>query len=667
MNRSRLTKLFWRSDKPFCSGVKLSKIIRESSRALRSASGFSLVELLVAISLFALILPSLYAGFMVSREGKPQQAQRVEAATYLTEMVEAVRVVRERGWEDFAQNGVFHPVINGSTWELVTGSQVINGYTRQLQVSDVYRDSSGTIVQSGGILDPSSKKVDILVSWSTPFPSTIESTLYITRYLDNLSYSYETMEDFLQTGHQKEYVEVVADGGGSISLAPGGTGRGDWCQPSIVGELDLPRQGQARAVSAIPFEVFAGTGANASGVSLAYVTVSNSLPPVPALQGSFDGYKTNDIFGEPGYAYLGTDNNAKEVVIVNTATMQEVGYYNIPGPAQGHSVVVSGNVGYVIYNNMLYLFNTTSKIGDRPQLGSIQLAGNATSVYVVGTTAYVSIDSTSNQLQIINVANPALPIIVASRTVNGLGGKDVYISPDERRAYLVTAASASHNEFFLINIENKAAPTVISSYDTTGMDPRAVEMVLSGNRAIIVGTGGEEYQVVNIAFEDNPVRCGGLNEDSGIYDIAAVVEPDGDAYAYITTGQSSSELKIIEGGPGNSFNVNGWYQSHFFDAGVTTAFNRFAVVTSLPEGTELRYRVAIADAVNDSCQGANYVFVGPDSTPDTFYTGNGAFPFDNDGVGYENPGRCFKYRAYFLTDDMLITPVLYEFTVNYSP
>jgi type II secretory pathway pseudopilin PulG len=629
--------------------------------------GFSLIELVVAIGLFAVTIPALYAGYAASREGKPQQEQRVEAVTYIQEIVEALRVVRERGWEEFAVNGVFHPVVVGYTWELASGPQTINGFTRQLLIEDVYRDAGGTVVTSGGTLDPSSKRVTITVAWQTPFTSSIETTLLMTRYLDNLSFTHETVEDFIQTGHQREYIDILAEGGGSLKLAPGGTGRGDWCQPTFVGELDLPRQGQARAVSAIPFNVFAGTGANASGVSLAYVTVSNTLPPVPVLSGTFDGYKTNDIFGVQGYAFLGTDTNAKEIVIVDTNTMQEVGFYNIPGPSQGHSVHVNGDVGYVVYNNMLYLFDTSSKIGERPQLGSVQLAGNATSVYVVGTTAYVSIDSTSNQLQIINASNPTAPTVVGSRTVNGLGGRDVFVSPDERRAYLATAGSASHNEFFLIDIENKAAPIVISSYDTNGMDPRAVEMVLAGNRAIIVGTGGEEYQVINIAFENSPVRCGGINEDSGIYDISAVVEPDGDAYAYITTGQASSELKIIEGGPGNSFSVNGWYQSPFFDAGTTTAFNRFMIESDTPAGTELHLYVAVADAVGGSCANANYVFVGPDGTPDTYFTGNGVIPFDNDGVGFENPGQCFKYRANFLTNDIMISPVLYSVTVNYSP
>jgi hypothetical protein len=185
---------------------------------------------------------------------------------------------------------------------------------------------------------------------------------------------------------------------------------------------------------------------------------------------------------------------------------------------------------------------------------------------------------------------------------------------------------------------------------------------------VVVGTNAEEYQVVSTALESSPTRCGGIQEDTGIYDIAAVLESDTDAYAYVSTGQASSELLVVEGGPGGTYSYNGEYESPAFDAGETTAFNRVSMTTTQPANTLLRLQVAGADAVSGSCAGATYTFVGPDGTGSTYFTGtNNGLPFSTDNTGYENPAQCFKYKAYFSTTVGTSTPTLHDVTFNYSP
>ncbi len=638
---------------------------------LTNQLGYSLVELLVAIALFGILVPILFSGFIATRDSKPQQEQRLQAAAMLRETTEALRVIRANSWTAFATNGVWHPFVASGTWTLVAGPETVNGYTRKLTISDVYRNSAGTIVTVGGTLDPSTKKVVVEVDWNTPLVTSVDSTFYLSRYLDNLTFTHTTQADFNLTGSVLDNTVVVADGGGAVRLSPSGPGNGNWCVPSIVGQLDLPRNGAARATTAIVGQVFSGTGLNASGVSLAYTTVSDAVPPVPTLAGTFDGYKTNDVFGTTGYGFLATDNNAKEVVIVNTSTMTQAGYFDIPGVASARSIYVKDSTGYVIAGNTLYLFSVAPVLGSssQPSLGSVTLAGNGTSIYVVGTDAYVTIDATTNQLQIINVSNTSSPSVTSSLTLNALQGRDVYVYEDGQWAYVATATSASQAEFFVINVSNKASPISPSSYDTNGMDPQAVDVVLDNNVAIIVGVGGNEYQVARI---DNkavaPVACGSLNEDSGIYDIATVVEDDdNEAYAYISSGNSSSELKIIEGGPGGSYALTGTYTSAIVDIGSTTAFNRLTVDGVNTANTTLRYQVAAALPVAGSCAGATYAYVGPDGTASSYFTGEAAIPFNSDGSGYENPARCFRYQALFSTTNTFESPVFNSIIVNYSP
>lgn len=633
--------------------------------------GFSLVELLVAMGLFGMMLPVIFTGFIATRDGRPQLQNQTKAMTLMQETLEAVRVVRERGWIDFAVDGVYHPKLNDtqSTWVLGVGPETLGDFTRSLTISSVQRNDLGEIVTSGGEPDPSTKRVTLSVNWTKPHPGQLESSIYFMRYLDNLSFTHTTFDDFSATGHQKNNIDTTSVTDGELQLSPFGPGKGNWCEPRIVAQHDLPRNGFARAITAIPFNVYVGTGLNASGKSLAYLTVTDTQTPVTALMGTIDGYKTNDVFSETGYSYLAIDSkNGLEIIIVNTNNMTKVGDVNLPNNGSAKSIFVQGAVGYAIMSDKLYLFDLSNKTGTRPVLSSVSLAGMGSSVYVVGTYAYVSNSSSSNQLQIINVSNPSSPALVSSLTVSGSTGRDVYVSADQTRAYLVTAGSVAQPEFFLINSENKTSPNVISTYDTNGMDPQAVDVVLANGRAIIVGTGGEEYQVVSIYQESALVRCGGAQEANGIHDIATVLEPDGDAFAYIVTGRSDRELEVIEGGPGSTYSLDGWYESAAFDASQSTAFNRFTTVVTEPATTVLSYQMAVADPGASGCVDASYQFVGPDKTADTFFTEDqGVFPFDNDGWGYENPGQCMKYKVYFSTENINNTPVLESILVNYSP
>ncbi len=129
--------------------------------SIRCNKGQSLIELLVALGIAAVLLPALLTAFVSTREGRVQQNQRLQAVSILKEAEEAVRVVREKDWNIFAVNGTYHPVISNPTWQLSTGPVTIDGFTRAVVISDVFRNANGAIVTSGGTLDPSTKKFAI--------------------------------------------------------------------------------------------------------------------------------------------------------------------------------------------------------------------------------------------------------------------------------------------------------------------------------------------------------------------------------------------------------------------------------------------------------------------------------------------------------------------------
>jgi len=627
--------------------------------------GQSLVELLIAIGISAIILPALITGFVASREGRVQQNERLRATALLAEAVNAVRVAKEADWNTFALNGTYHPVISGSTWILASGSETVSGFTRSIVIGDVRRDSNGNIVGSGGDLDPSSKKLTAAVTWNAIYPSRLSSAFYLMRYVNNI-FLQTTEADF--NAGTKGNVVVTDLSGGEVTLGSGG--RANWCEPNLsIAAFDLPKQGVANGITAIEGLVFAGTGNNASGESYAKVTLSNTDPPVAALSGTFSNYKTNGVFGEASYGYLATDTNSKEIVILDISQnpFREIGYFDSPGPTDANSIFIAGNVGYMTAGDKFYTFDLTGKIGSRSQLGSVNLAGTGTKAAVVGNYAYVAIGSVSTQLQIIDVTNPQQPNILGQAKIDGQGGVDVFVDANGARAYLATAFSTDQPEVFILDVTGKVGdqPTV-ASYDTGSMNPKGITVV-PGNRAIVVGIGGEEYQVIDISTENTPSRCGGLNLDTGINGIASVLETDGDAYSYIITGDVAAELKIIEGGPGGKFAAAGVFESSTFDATKSAAFNWYQATVTEPPQTAIKFQFAANDPAAGSCLGVDFTFIGPDGTDATYYaTSSGQLVFSNDNLGFENPARCLRYKVFLSSSDYIHAPTLWDMTINYS-
>ncbi len=206
------------------------------------------------------------------------------------------------------------------------------------------------------------------------------------------------------------------------------------------------------------------------------------------------------------------------------------------------------------------------------------------------------------------------------------------------------------------------------------MDPRGVTVV-TNNKAIIVGHGGFEYQVIDLT---SMAPCGNLNIDEGISGVSSVIDSVSRAYSYVITEDATTEFKIIEGGPGGSTAVNGAFESQTLDVCASpfflcynVAFNHLTANVYKPDGTTVEFQVAAND-----CTGA-FTFVGPnpaDRLNSRFVaTGSGAVtleavvPFVNNVSGYKNPGRCFRYKTYLSTNDANTSPYVYDVTVNFSP
>lgn len=664
----------------------------------RTSLGQSLIELIITISLLAILLPVLGYGFIVARDGKVQQQQRLKATALMKEAIEAVRSVRSQGWNDFAVNGDYHAVISGNSWSLVAEPAEINGFNQLINISDAYRNEiTEELVNSPGKADPSTKKITVTISWNIPQPSSVSSILYMTR-LENDSLVYTTRQDYepgiLTNTSVADTPDTAIENDGEVVLAAGGGG-GNWCIPSkSIVEADLPKQGVANAITAIEGSVFTGTGENASGVSFAKVSLTTEEdPPQATLNSTFDGFKTNAVFGEEEYAYLTTDSNGSQVVIIDlnqysdpptNMKYKQVGAINLgTGSVQGQSIYVKNNTAYITASNgRFFIYDITNHASPIAKNGAgLLLDGIGRKVLVAGDYAYISIGSTSNQLNIVNVSDPANPTIVGRLNLGtGQSGIDVYVDTSNSnpgRAYLATNWVTGISNFYIVNVSNKSAPSVsgLSGYNTSGMEPTGLTVV-DGNRAIIVGSGGtNQYQVVDISNESDSLSlCGGLQYATGIKGVSSVLQSNGYAYSYIITSDANAELKIILGGAGGLFITGGTFTSEPYTNDTETSFNRFTASVNTPVDTELKLQVSVANKVNDSCDHDQYTYIGPDKDNpfDSFFIPvdglvTGAVPYRQIDPYYINPGQCFRYKTHFSSSDNTKSPSLYDITINYSP
>lgn len=292
--------------------------------------GELLVEALIAMALSAILLPALLTGLFTSVQGKAQQGQRIAAIALMKEGEEVVRSVRENGWSSIPAAGVYHPAISGNGWTLTnlpSGSEQINGFTRTITISDVYRDANGVIVSSGGSLDTSTKKIDIAVTWGTPIPSSANSTMFVTRFLQNGATSQTSVSDF--TAGTSSNTQVTNTSGGEIALAP--NTKGKWCSPSFssttIALPDGPPVSVAATASAnlsTPNDIFVATSPTTSNsIKLAYFNVPPQIdPPVATLEGTFTLDSTK--YSAPGLVPTGIN-------LDNSFITNQVKYYTSPG------------------------------------------------------------------------------------------------------------------------------------------------------------------------------------------------------------------------------------------------------------------------------------------------------------------------------------------------
>lgn len=147
--------------------------------------GQNLIEVLFALALFLVFIVgslSLTFKYLVTTQ-RVQELSQVKAIAI--ESFEAVQSISYNSWDSFA-DGIYGLNADNSSWQFQTEPNLINNiYTRSIIISPVQRDGDCDIVESGGIDDPDTKLVTVIIDWEAqPLKQNKSFSKYYTRWYD---------------------------------------------------------------------------------------------------------------------------------------------------------------------------------------------------------------------------------------------------------------------------------------------------------------------------------------------------------------------------------------------------------------------------------------------------------------------------------------------------
>lgn len=133
--------------------------------------GFGTVELVVAIALASVATLGVFQVSQSSLKLSGIALERARAGFLLQEGTEAMRYLRDKGWQEniavlVPDQDYYLSFQEGAGYALVQDAEsLIDGlFQRTMRVSEVMRDDDDDIAETG-TLDPETRKVQVTVSW----------------------------------------------------------------------------------------------------------------------------------------------------------------------------------------------------------------------------------------------------------------------------------------------------------------------------------------------------------------------------------------------------------------------------------------------------------------------------------------------------------------------
>jgi Tfp pilus assembly protein PilV len=471
---------------------KVRSIIR--FRAPAGEGGFSVVEVLLAATVFGMLTTGVIGAIVYGRASSADSGDTVRAHMIAEEGLAAVRNIADASYASLV-DGSYGLTQTGSplSWSFLGSgtTDTTNIYTRQITIA-----TAGT----------NRKTVTSTVTW--PQVSGGTGTVSVVHRITNWPATL------------KLWSAAVVGGSNDITSTSDG--------------LKTATQGN-----------YAYTVRNVVTTSNFVVTnITNPAAPTSAVF-SIAGTPTN-IFVSGNYAYVTNQLDTAELQVVNItnpAAPSVVASVDMPGTGNGLGVYVANGYAYVTRvsdattnANELTILNVGTPAAPTV-VGGYNNAINITEVTVIGTNAFVSTNSTTQEMLVINCAVPAAPVLLATynpttpnlaaNTIASFGNTiflgmsttldvvDVTTPTTPTRKGTFTAAgtindiaaditgtqvflgtTSTTGEVQVVNVTTLTAPVLSKTVDVTGTTSTVNGVAYSTSLDVMVGASASDTQEI---------------------------------------------------------------------------------------------------------------------------------------------------------------------------
>lgn len=545
-----------------------SKKIRKDIARLHTSRGVSLIEVLIAISIFVLMISTIgllgMSGPALAREG----VERTQAVALASEGIEAAHALRSDNFSNLV-SGAHGIALSAGRWIFSGTSDVTDQFTRTVTVTSV--GSGRTMVSSD-------------VSWQiAPGRSGLVHFVTYLHNLYNLFWLQTSTADFLSSKHNGTQVVSVGDGAVGLGLS------GDWSRPNVLASRDTGNPQNVNVLVEHGGTLYAGSNVGVGAEFTAIDIANTSAGLLPQLGQVEISANVNGIAVVGDYAYLATGNNTRELIVIRLSDMQIVNSLNLAGNTDALSVAASGTMLYLGRGSAasLELYNidiATPEIA-LPVLESVAIAGDVNTILPYGPYLFLGTADATTPLLIVD--GGTLTTVNSLALADGVAITGLDVSGNMLYA---TRLSSAAQEFIQIDVTDPLAAlsvslgadlpssvygvsvgadgfgylatgsvtgelatvqlstmTLMSTYDvTTGSGARSVYF---GGGHVFVGMNASVPEVVAIGGGTgawNAAAVAGVTNTSGTIDGKAVAVSGNYAYVGTLVNGGGGEFYIID-------------------------------------------------------------------------------------------------------------------------
>ncbi len=628
---------------------------------MKNKKGFSLVELLIAIAFISVIVVLVFGIAVFNNKLRKVNEERTQALLYANQSLEAIKLI---SWVSLAA-GDYHLEVQGDTWDLISGSELIdNKYTRTITISDVYRASSttglvyGPIVETGGYVDADTKKITATIDWMSKIGIAKQDSLETYVYLWDTERWTQTnwVGGSGQTNWLDETMFASKDSGIVIStpgVASLTSGFIDWSYATTTDIFDTPGNFDDNDVYELNGVAYLVTKNNPAGAELYVIDVSDPYNPFE-LSTLDIGDSVTSVVALGQYAYVSTADNAGEFKVIdisNDYNPQVVFSYDLPTNDDASDITVNENEAYISQGNNMYSFNITNPTAPL-YLDSVTTSDIIAEILVAENHVYMATRDDNMELQITDVTNPINMQIVTQYDLPGsLKGSDIDVRGT--RVYISTENNGSGEELFLFDISDPLNPVAIGAFE---MGETIHSFSIIGPYALL-GTNflDQELVIVDISNPGVMIKVAGFDLKGYVLGMSANC-----SIIYAATSSNEAEFFIISTEVVDcNYADYGILESSTYDTGSSeVTYNWIAWTGTAPENTSIRFQLASSNS-----QSGPWSYVGPDGTNTSYYT-VGAKEF----INYSNHlnHRYIRYKLFLASQAEFTVPILEEITISYT-